>query len=135
MSSWPFIVAYILQDSIPSSSQGAQTPDVVRITYFMWEGGTWRFSHTLDADPANPSEVERVAMKYMRKGIRLFDKNLVILAPKNCFEAATIDGSNTILLVRDTEMDIEGKLESSISELVSKPASSPGEGPNKRGRR
>lgn len=71
----------------------------------------------------------------MRKGIRLFDKNLVILAPQNCFEAATVDGSNTILLVRDTEMDIEGKLESSTSELVSKPASRTDEGPNKRGRR
>lgn len=46
-----------------------------------------------------------------------------------------IDGSNTILLIRETEVNIGEKLESSISELVSKPASSPDEGPKKRGRR
>ena len=51
-------------------------------------------------DPSDPSEVERVAVKYMRKRIRLFDTGLNILTPADCFEAATADGSNTILLIR-----------------------------------
>ncbi|KAL6242584.1 hypothetical protein RBB50_010230 [Rhinocladiella similis] len=120
---------------LPSAPQGAQIPDTVRITYFIWERNAWRSSHTLDVDPAEPSEVERVAIKYMRKGIRLFDKELNILTPRNCFEAATIAGSNTVLLVPEAEINIDEKLESSISELVSRPASSTEEGPIKRGRR
>ena len=83
----------------------------------------------------DPSEVERVAIKYMRKGFRLFDKHLNILTPRNCLEAATIDGSNIILLIPEAEIDIGERLESSVSELVSAQASSFEEGPRKRGRR
>ncbi len=81
------------------------------------------------------SEVERVAIKYMRKGFRLFDKHLNILTPRNCLEAATLDGSNTILLVREADINIDIKLESSVSELPSTQASTSEEGPKKRGRR
>ena len=71
-------------------------------------------------DPSDPSEVERVAVKYMRKLIRLFDTELNILTPADCFEAATADGSNTILLIPEAEIDINKELETSISKLLSK---------------
>jgi hypothetical protein len=71
-------------------------------------------------DPSNPSEIKRVAVKYMRKYIRLFDTKLNILTPIDYFEAATADGSNTILLIPETEIDITKELENSISKLASK---------------
>jgi len=75
------------------------TPHAIRITYKVWERSGWRTSHSLNVDPSDPSEVERVAVKYMRKRIRLFDTELNILTPQGCFEAATADGRNIILLI------------------------------------
>ena len=90
----------------------------IRITFYVRERGAWRTSHTLDVDPSNPSEVERVAVKYMRKRIRLFDTELNILTPQDCFEAAIIDGRNTILLIPETEIEIGPELEASVAKLL-----------------
>jgi hypothetical protein len=70
-------------------------------------------------DPSDPSEVERVAKKYMRKRIRLFDTELNILTPRGCFEAALVDGTNTVLLIPQAEISIDEELEASVSELGS----------------
>jgi len=60
-----------------------------------------------------------VAKKYMRKKIRLFDTALNILTPRECFEAAIADGTNTILLISEREISIDEELEASVSELAS----------------
>ena len=93
----------------------------------------WRASHILNVDSSDPSEIERVAVKYMRKHIRLFDTKLNILTPVDCFEAATADGSNTILLTLEAEININEELENSISKLAPERGSVPEEG-RKRGR-
>jgi hypothetical protein len=84
-------------------------------------------------DPSDPSEVERVAVKYMRKHVRLFDTQLNILTPADCFEAVTTNGSNTILLIPEEEIDISKELENSVSKLASEGDSILKEG-RKRGR-
>jgi hypothetical protein len=84
-------------------------------------------------DPSDPSEIERVAVKYIRKHVRLFNTKLNILAPADCFEAATTDGSNTILLIPEAEIDITKELENSISKLAPEGDSIQEEG-RKRGR-
>lgn len=61
--------------------------------------------------------VERVALKHMRKRIRLFDTDLNILTPQHCFEAATNSGKNTILLIPEEDIDIGEDLENSVKEL------------------
>jgi hypothetical protein len=85
-------------------------------------------------DPSDPSEVERVAVKYMRKKIRLFDSELNILTPQDCFEAATADRRNIILLIPEAGINIGGELKASISELISKEDSTADRSPKKRGR-
>jgi hypothetical protein len=84
-------------------------------------------------DPSNPSEIKQVAVKYMRKHVRLFNTKLNILTPTDCFKAATADGSNTILLIPETEIDITKELENSISKLASEGDSLQGKA-RKRGR-
>jgi hypothetical protein len=121
-----------LQGSTPLARQ---TPHSIRITYYVQERGVWRTSHTLDVDPSDPTEVERVAVKYMRKRIRLFDTELNILTARDCFEAATTDGRNIILLIPETGIDIGQDLEASIVELLAESDSTAGEAPKKRGRR
>jgi len=80
---------------------------------------------SLLVNPSDPSEDERVAKKYIRKRIRLFDTELNILTPQGCFEAALADGTNTILLILEAEISIDEELKAFVSELAS----------NKRGHR
>jgi hypothetical protein len=91
----------------------------IRIKYKVRERGAWRMADSLLVDPSDPSEVERVAKKYMRKRIRLFDTALNILTPRGCWEAALADGSNTILLIPEQEISIDEELEASVSGLAS----------------
>ncbi len=46
---------------------------------------------SLLVDESNPSKVERVAKKYMRKGIWPFDSSLNLLVLVTCFKAAIAD--------------------------------------------
>ncbi|KAH8600146.1 hypothetical protein B0O99DRAFT_668732 [Bisporella sp. PMI_857] len=66
--------------------------------------GTWKLANALLVDPSDPSEVKRIAIKYMRKGERMhiFDTNL----------HATADGTNTILLIPEREIDTDNLLSS-----------------------
>ncbi len=83
---WSLIImsaCLLLQKSPPLARQ---RPHAIRITYKILERNVWRTFHSLDVDPSDPSEVERVAVKYMRKQIRLFDTELNILTPQGCFE-------------------------------------------------
>jgi hypothetical protein len=60
-------------------------------------------------DPSDPSEVKRIAIKYMRKGERMhiFGTNFRMLTAQTCFEAVTADGTNTILLIPEREIDTD----------------------------
>jgi hypothetical protein len=67
-------------------------------------------------DPSEPSEVKRIAIKYMRKGERMhiFDTTFRKLTPQTCFADVTEDGTNTILLIPEREIDTDN-LSSSVS--------------------
>lgn len=101
----------------------------------MRERGAWRTSQILDVDPSNPSVVERVALKHMRKRIRLFDTDLNILTPQHCFEAASQGGKNTILLIPEGDIDISEDLENSVKELFGARNSGMADAASKRSRR
>ncbi len=85
-------------------------PSTVRIEFKIDERGIWRTVRSLLVDISDPSEVERVAKKYMRKGIRPFDSSGNVLVPRTCFQAATADGSNTILLVPEKSIKVKNQL-------------------------
>ena len=89
-----------------------ETPRSIRITYKVYVRGVWRTSHSLDVNPSDSSEVERVAVKYIiRRAVRLFDTELNILNPGDCFEAVTARGNNTVLLIPETDINIKERLE------------------------
>ena len=56
--------------------------------------------------PYDPSEVERVSTKYVRKGYHLMTTRGRGLTPERCFDAVTADGTYTIVLVPSQEEDI-----------------------------
>ena len=64
----------------------------------MLEKGEWVTKHELQVDPAAPSEVKRLATKYMRKNIGIFNSKDRALNPETCFARVTADGTNTIHL-------------------------------------
>jgi hypothetical protein len=55
----------------------------------------------------------------MRKGMRLYDIDLNLLTPRLCFQAAIAKGTNLLLLIPETEIDINEELEASVTQLVS----------------
>ncbi|KAE8440544.1 hypothetical protein EG329_007250 [Mollisiaceae sp. DMI_Dod_QoI] len=103
----------------------AQTPDSVWITFKIREQGGWRTAQSLLVYSSDPSEVERIAVKYMRKReqIRVYDTDLNILTPQMCFQAAIANGSNMLLLIPEKEIDINEELEASVSHMLSEPNS------------
>lgn len=60
----------------------------------------WRTAQSLRVSSSDPSEIERIAEKYMRKQeqMRVYDTDLNILTPQMCFQAAIANGSNMLLL-------------------------------------
>lgn len=99
----------------------AQNSNVIRITFKVWERGVWRTAQSPLVNCSDPSEIERIAVKYMRKTeqIRLYDTDLNILTPPMCFQAAIANGSNMLLLIPGREIDINEELEASVSQLLS----------------
>ncbi|KAK6592219.1 hypothetical protein H4I96_12079 [Botrytis cinerea] len=109
-----------LSDQQGSTSKNQKQPRLVRITFKVRERNIWKTSHYIDVDPLNSSdarEVYRMAIKHMRKGMRLFDSELNILRPPQCLEAAIASGSNIILVIPEVNIDIDRKLEDSIFAL------------------
>jgi hypothetical protein len=110
-------VSSLLQDPTPL----AQTPDSVWITFKVRERGVWRTTQSLHVYSSDPSEVERIAVKYIRKReqIRVYDSQLNILTLQMCFQATIANGSNMLLLIPEKEIDINEELEASVSRLLS----------------
>jgi len=50
-----------------------------------------------------------------RKQIRLYDTDLNILTPQICFQATIANGSNMLLLIPESKIDINKELEVSVS--------------------
>ena len=65
----------------------------------------WVTSDILHVDPSDPSEVQRVAAKYLRKNFHLFDTEYNNLIPRTCFGQATRNGTNTILVIPVSEVN------------------------------
>ncbi|TGO07234.1 hypothetical protein BTUL_0306g00130 [Botrytis tulipae] len=107
-------------DQQGSTSKNQEQSRLVRITFKVRERDIWKTSHYIDVDPLNSSdarEVHRMAIKHMRKGMRLFDSELNILRPPQCLEAAIASGSNIIFVIPEVKIDIDKKLEDSIFTL------------------
>jgi hypothetical protein len=79
----------------------------VHINFKVKERGVWRDIPPLVVDQSDPSEVERVAKKYMRKKFWIFNTGQRMLSPQECFQAVTQDGANTILLIPQSELVID----------------------------
>ncbi|KAI9784190.1 MAG: hypothetical protein M1839_002696, partial [Geoglossum umbratile] len=79
-----------------AAASSSRPTNTVRIDFKVRERGIWKDIPPLTANLSDPSEVEYVAIKNLRKGIRTFDTNLRMLAPNECFEAVTGNGTNTM---------------------------------------
>jgi hypothetical protein len=55
---------------------------------------------------SDPSEVKRVATKYVRKGMHLMTMRGRGLTPERCYDAVVGDGTYTVVLVPREEREI-----------------------------
>lgn len=101
--------------SQPSRFLGTVTASHLSPEPMIRDRGVWKVSHALLADPSDPLEARRVAIKYTRKRIHMFDTSFRMLTPQTCFEDVAADGTNTILLIPESTIDTDN-LPTSVSE-------------------
>ena len=80
---------------------------MVRINFKVRDGGTWKHASAHTIGRSDPSEIEKVATNCVREKLRLFTTELRMLAPHQCCEAVIADGTYMILLMRESEIDID----------------------------
>ena len=79
--------------------QSTRNSTKIRIVFKIWESGHWRDNLDHLIDLFDTSEIKRVAKENMKKKIRLFDLNLRMLMPRDCFEAIITNSTNSIYLI------------------------------------
>ena len=55
----------------------------------------------------DPSKIEKVAIKHIREKRKLFDTELGMLATRQCYDAAIADGTRTILMMSESDIEID----------------------------
>ena len=88
---------------------GSATQGQVCVHFKIRENNVWRHVQDLWIRPSDTSEVVRISKKNMRKGLRLFDTNMQCLAPENAFECVTKDGTNTIMMIPQRELNVDNR--------------------------
>ncbi len=109
-----------MEEDITSSTtppQSTRNSTKVRIVFKIWESGHWRDNSDHLVDPSDTSEIKRVAKENMRKKIRLFDSNLRMLMPRDCFEAATTNGTNSIHLIPQASLNAINEIAATAPEI------------------
>ncbi|KAF5128369.1 hypothetical protein E5D57_009308 [Metarhizium anisopliae] len=82
----------------PQSLAKWSDPEAVTIEFKKLENGDWNVIKKMTVNPSDPSEVTRVAHKYMRKKFGLSSSNGRALTPQKCFEHVTSNGTNAVYL-------------------------------------
>ncbi|KAI9767338.1 MAG: hypothetical protein M1840_005747 [Geoglossum simile] len=106
-----------------AAASSSRPTNTVRIDFKVRERGIWKDIPPLIVNLSDPSEVEYIAIKNLRKEIRTFNTNLRMLAPNECFEAVTGNGTNTILLIPQKELVIDDEMLNSAAEIHAKAVS------------
>jgi len=83
----------------------------IRINFKFREEDFWKDASFLMIDSFDSFEVERVAKKKIREKIRLFDIELRMLTSQECYQAVMINGTYTVLLIRESEIYIDDELQ------------------------
>ncbi|OAF55374.1 hypothetical protein VC83_08336 [Pseudogymnoascus destructans] len=91
----------IIAEGLASIPEVPPPPSKIRIEFKILDEEVWMTERSLLVDPSEPSEVERVTKKYMRKGMRPFDTSFNFIVPQTCFQAVTTDGTNTVFLIKE----------------------------------
>ena len=93
------------REDIQAESSGARLEDIsnnttVRINFKIRDGDIWKPVSTHLTERSDSSEIEKVAMKWVREKWRLFNTELRMLAPQQCYDAAITDGTYTMTHMR-----------------------------------
>jgi hypothetical protein len=71
----------------------------VRVAFKILEQGEWIVDREVVADAEDPSEVQRLAIKYLRRDMGLFSSKNRVLAAEACFDRVRSNGTDAIYVV------------------------------------
>ncbi len=102
-------------EDIQAESSGARLEEAssnttVRINFKICDRGIWKPASAHTIERSDSSEIEKAAMNWIRGKWRLFNTELRMLAPQQCYDAVIADGTYTILLIRESEIAIDSEL-------------------------
>lgn len=103
-------------DAPASHAQPSETPQRVEFTFWSYHNDEWYVSDRHWVDPTDPSIVERIAKKYMRKNFSIYDKSLNSLSPIMCFRAGVADGTHAVFVLSkqmEAKLVAEGRFRTS----------------------
>lgn len=87
-----------LTSSQAEKATSERLPETVQIKFQIKRDNEWRDTDTITVSRDDPSHVQRVAEKYVRKNFGIFDSRNRALTPQTCFERVTSNGSHVIYL-------------------------------------
>jgi hypothetical protein len=79
------------------------------------EKDIWRETRGLTFDASDPKTVERIVIKYQRKGYRAVDKNSNLLIPRMCLDVVMASPTRALRLIPENELEINQQTGTSIS--------------------
>lgn len=91
--------------------------DLVTISFQIFGDGQLETLHEETVDPSDPLAVEEAARAYMQKGLRPWSTDLKPLLPGKVFDSATCLGLNTVILLPESNIDIDEPLLEAISQI------------------
>ncbi|CZT07754.1 uncharacterized protein RCO7_10310 [Rhynchosporium graminicola] len=97
--------------------QDQHEQEKVEIRFKEWKGHCWKALPSIYAHPEDSSEVERIAKKYIRKRFRIFNTELQMLAPRDCFQDVANDRTHTVLLVSQDSLCTDNEMEESAKRV------------------
>ena len=88
----------------------AYSNTTVRINFKLYNGDIWKPTSTHIIERSDSFEIEKIAIDSIRGKWRLFNTKLRMLAPQQYYNTVIADGTVTILLIRESEIDIDNEL-------------------------
>ncbi|KAJ5198755.1 uncharacterized protein N7498_007872 [Penicillium cinerascens] len=97
-NSWKASTNAVISDPVGTSALSE-----VSLDFYSYERGRLKVVDHVKVHPSDTSRVEYIAQRYLMRDFGLYDNNLQGLSADQCYQAATVDGHNAILVLSTEE--------------------------------
>ena len=124
LDDFPAVEPTVAEFSPPSPGEEARLrrnppENSLTITFTSFSKGKWHVTDRIQVDPDDPSEAQRVALKYARnQHARFYNRSLRLVAATQCVRAAMEDGSNVVLMSLRQDLKVTREKVGQVAEML-----------------